>query len=1144
MAWTPEQQKAIYDRGHNLIISAAAGSGKTAVLTERVVKYILGGGDIERLLIVTFTNAAASEMRERIAGRLSDACRENPKDKHLRRQRVKLSRAQISTIDSYMANIVRRNFEKLGVSPRFGTMDETELSYIMETKLDEILENRYATSPQGFSELLRILGGDGENEALENAVLEVYKYIQSIPFCDTWLLDRLEYYDNPLIWTEFLCNYYKPLFAESVKVFESLCGSGELTDKERALVNTDCETAKKLYEACLKTDYTSLYCLCNEVDFGRMPSSKNNSPQKLYYKEYREVFKEMIRKSEIFKISPDEISYELSSLKVGIKELVNIVLDLEEAVSKEFLKQNKYSFSEIAKMAFSLLISKIDKNSENVEITPLASEIRESFDEILIDEYQDVNDLQDMFFYAISRDNLFVVGDVKQSIYAFRRANPMNFIRKKDQFEKIDLNKNFRSRGGVLGFTNFVCKVLFSNEFGGLTYDKNEALVQGSSLYEAEETPDVEMNIVISDTDQVRNQAQVVADKIKQLLREKYRITLKNGGSRCITPSDIAILLSVVKNGEGDIFRDVLLQNGIPVYMGSGSSFFQSVEVNTIINLLKTIINPYNDTALFITMSSPLYGFSDEEIAKIRLCITRKKRLFCAVSEYAKTDNKTREFVDDLNKLKILSANLPLSKLIWQIYTEKEYLSYVSSLELGDIRYENMLIFLDFVRRYETDLSGSSLSQFLSFIDFSVEKNKMPEQEAAPQGSYVTIMTVHKSKGLEFPVCILPRLDKELSKTGGVTPKIVLDDTLGIGTKIRNEAMTYEENTFMYELISLIKKRNDRSEALRRLYVALTRARQKLILIGSVKQSQCEKFSDLSLCTLDGSALKIYVNKQSSFLDLILTSLSHHPNCFSALDGLMEIFSADFKIEMNILNPTVNTDSFIVDKHEYKTLLSTDEIRRRFDFEYTPSLSHIPAKVSVTELSKGFLPDEDSVPLFKPSKKYIPQFISEKNGLNSAEKGSIVHRFLSLADLSNCIQDEKTLLVNKGIFTVEEVKVVDDQAIEYFANSDLYKTVLNSNKILKEHEFIVGIDASEYDKSVKTDKKILLQGAIDLLCEYDDGFIIIDYKTDNKSEEELLNLYSKQLYYYKYAVEKLYGKKVKNIYIWSLKLSKKIEVVF
>lgn len=1141
MKWTEEQKKAITEHGKNIIVSAAAGSGKTAVLTERVIQYLINGGDIEKLLVVTFTNAAAAEMRNRIASSLAEACVAEPQNKHLRSQRIKLPRASICTIDSYTARLIRQNFEQLAISPRFSTMDETELDYMAEIKLSEILEKRYLSGTLSFSELLQTLGGEDENISITEAVISVYKYMQSIPFCDKWLSTRLNHYDNAEIWINAACDYFNPFFAEAQNVFEKLADSDGLSPKEKESALKDSVIAKNMYTACKNMDYKDLYKQCSSVVFEKKPNVNKNSPESILYKNYRDEFKKLIGETNILKISFEDLSIELSALKQAITELSEIVRELEYALNKEFRKKNRYPFSEISKMALSLLVKEPEGEScKAADLTPLAYEIRKKYDEVLIDEYQDVNDLQDLFFYAVSDNNLFVVGDVKQSVYGFRHANPQNFIRKKNNFYKIDLNKNFRSRKGILSFTNFICEMLFSERFGELLYDEKEALCPGLDRYEGFPSPDVEINIMTGDKLSVSDQAQLVANRIKTLIKENYKIIQKDGTSKNIQPSDIAILLSVVRGNEGETFRRVLTENGIPVYMESGSTFLQSYEVNTVINLLKAIRNPYSDTSLFITMASPIYGFTDEKFAKIRLAAKKNKRLFSAVTEYAKTDPETKVFTDDLEKLRILAANLPLSSLIWHIYTDKEYLSYVSTLESGDIRYENMMTFLNFVRKYETDISSGTLSGFLSFIDFSIKNEKLPQQESPPHGSYVTITSIHKSKGLEFPVCVLPRLEKKSKKE---YPDFMIDEKLGIATKIRNREMTYKKRTFMYEMASMNKETNNLSETLRRLYVAMTRAKQKMILIGAIPQKALNKFPEKSLCGDGKSTFLLYMRTYDNFLDLILSAIFTHPDCVTQLNSLAKPRKPDFNIYINISDTPENSSTKeFFERPEYTSLLSEQEMRRRFEFKYSPSLSHIPAKISVTELTKGFSADKDSLSLIPRSESSIPDFLSDKQKITGAEAGTAMHKFMAFADLSKDIPTELDSMVNRGLLTQPEADSVRIKDVENYTKSDLFKKIMSASACMKEYEFLVRINASEYDKTVQTDKKILLQGAIDLLCEYNDGFIIVDYKTDNKSEDELVEHYSKQMYYYKYAVEKIFEKKVKQIYIWSMRKSKAIEV--
>lgn len=1139
MNWTPQQISAINERGENILVSAAAGSGKTAVLANRVAEFIKTGGSCSRLLVVTFTRLAAREMKDRIINILDSL--ENPSD-HIKEQKLMLHSAKISTIDRFFGDIVRSNCKDFDISPDFGIIDNIEYNYIKTKAITEIIEEYRLTYKNGYERLEKIFGGSVDDGNLIRTVDSLYGFMQSIPFGNKWAELCEKRYESVKDWTDAVCEEFLYILEDYISVYEEVMAELPFNDNGMSVVEEEYFVLKKLYGHAKAGDWDSC-CKDSCYNFRKSPNCSKDSRIMQKYKLFRNEFKEFLS-SEIFLIDTGKSQEDALYLKDAVHCLFCMVKDYDDKIFGAMKRKGSFSFDAISQMALKLVISDYDPQSGEFTTTESAARLAADFDEILIDEYQDVNDLQDLFFSAISENNCFCVGDLKQSIYRFRHANPKNFVNKLSDFRNIPLNMNFRSRSGILQFSNFVFSQLFSKKIGDTDYEKNEYLNSGAQYSENSDS-EVEVDYLTyiknAKEDDSELQARFVAYKIKNMIQSGKKIG-GSGNERSVSFGDFAVLLRKF-SGILPVYERVFYEEGIPFYSKSGGAFIDSTEVNTVLAYLKVIDNPYDDTALFAVMYSLLYEISADKISLLRSCSSAgaKGKLYDALSELAQTDSDFELFFSDLKHLRLRSVGFPVYTLIWDIFMKTSYLSKVLALPLGDIKRNRLMSFYSFARNYGDRTGGGTLGEFIEFAEKTIESGKLSDSESMPNGNFVKILTIHSSKGLEFPICIVPELEKKIDTKAFLDP-IFIDEKFGISADKFSEGFEYKQTTLMKELMKMRLKRTNMSENLRLLYVAFTRAREKLVLVSpgnSVSKKNIDKAALLS----NGS--KIYrsqVNNAVNFETLITDVLCRHQNAYNLHSDFCDVLPADFALSVNIFDrESVGVD--VLPEKENISLgmtLSFDELDKRFYNKKEITQKKVPVKVSVSDFSEVL----DVTKQYSKDYNYNPPSFIERNNLSGAEKGSAVHLYMQLCKLGHGVYSEALRLKQNGLLTSEQYNAVISEApfIEDFENSELYKIILEAENVFREESFVTLISATEYDSSLPEASTMLIQGSLDMLCEYRDGYVIIDYKTDKLCEKSLLEKYTGQLKLYKFAVEKNYGKPVKKSFIWSFNLSKEIEV--
>lgn len=1165
--WSDQQRAAIYTRGQNLLVSAAAGSGKTTVLAARVGDFVLRGGKIGSLLVVTFTKLAATEMKERIAKQLRELAAQNPDNAHLRTESLKLYKANISTIDSFGIDLLRRNFHVAGIAPDFSVLDENEVVIIKQGVIQDLMEEYFRSFPEGFSDYMELFGENSDSRKAEKMITDLAGYTETMPFPDRWL-QRLESEscDADSV-AKAVCALLLPYAEQYCRILEA-AKAEPYPEKNLAYVIEDFGLMCALRDLLAAGDWDGACALvqsCPPAKTATRPKNVDSAGMSLYAEYHKEY--EKLLKSELFSLTSADLERDMVKMQEGLRFLFRAVSAFRKGVWAEMTRRNAYSFSAISEMALDLVVSDYDFATK--EFTPSPAALREQarYEEVLIDEYQDVNDMQDLFFRAITDNNCFAVGDVKQSIYGFRGSNPRNFLRKKETDKTIPMNWNFRSRAGILDYVNFLFRGLFSKAVGGMEYDQDEAFVpmrkkDGSNPYpqnypetlppsrgelipspqEKDPEPHAEFLLIPAPAAQNREaddpinaegEARLCVKLIRDALGDAKAVVYdkETKTERRLKYSDIYILMRT--SGAVPTFESVFREAGIPLLATDGGTFMETPEVGGILAFLQTVNDPWDDLSLFVTLTGSVFAFTPDEVAQVKAS-NKRRPLWDAVLSAAETDPRWQAVVDTVEKYRILAENVSVARLVWTIYTATDFLALESVADPNARR--NLMKFYSFARSYTR---SDGLFGFLEQAERARTSGNVKQSDAAPEGEFVRIMTIHKSKGLEAPWCIIPDVGRQYKND---TEPFSFDPEYGVALRVRNDENTACYNTLLQNLIKMRKKRTEVAERLRVLYVALTRARDRLTIIGSCPIKVDGMIKSHALHSEKGSVRLSTLLNNSSPRKILLDRTALHPRAtalhteFTAVDAAQ---TEDLRVAFVGIPESVSAESS--DRESVSCGLSAAELKERFSFTYDKSLSTVPAKVSVTEIAKAPLP-ENSEPLVREAPVSAPKFLDE-NALSAAEKGTALHTYCQFADFSRPVAEEKARLLAEGHLSEAAVNAIDDAQLQAFLDSDLMKKIRASRGYRREVRFVCPIPVSYYSGNPGAEGKMLMQGAIDLLYETEDGYVIVDFKSDRVSEEKvLLDRYSRQLNLYVAAVRSLYEKPVLGSVIWSFVLKKEIPV--
>lgn len=1173
------------------------GSGKTAVLVERIIEKILKDGiDIDKLLVVTFTNAAASEMRERVLEAIYKKIDEEPENENLQRQVVLLGKSSICTIHSFCLDVIKNNFFEIDLSANFRIAAEEEIELLKQEVLEDVFENLYEDEDEQFAKLVNTYTGYRGDEALKEIIFKIYRFMQSAPFPNEWLINKVEAFKNSeevedfskSMWGEILLKNLQEEIIDginSLKAVENKLSIHIELEKYTQTIKSDIEILENIYNAS-KVSWDEAYNQVEDMKFKTWPIDKKIV---MDLKDEAKASRDTV-KNKLMKLIKDTLVYNSESAFNDIYEMYEI-LDILKDVIIEFDKQfkikkrekNIIDFNDIEHYALKILVRK-NENGEYVP-TDVAKKYQEKFEEIAIDEYQDSNEVQEYILNVVSRkNNLFMVGDVKQSIYKFRQACPELFLDKYDKYDlegnenglKIQLFKNFRSRENVLDITNSIFSNIMSKTLGDIDYTKEEYLNLGADFEEVEnglekaeldiidlkeeneealDEEDEENDVEVLEKEEI--EAKFVAKKIEEIISSKKQVKDKKIGFRDVMYKDIVILLRSTSR-LSSIYEKELMKRNIPVFSDTSNEYLDTIEIQTIINLLKVLDNPIDDISLVSVMRSEIGTFTDNEILEIRLAKNEGNFYESLISakEIVKDElkEKIEKFLKNLDIWRKESDYLSLAELIWKIYTDTGFYNYVGLMPNGLLRQANLKMLFERAKEYEK----TSFKGLFNFIRF-VEKLKTGNSDMSSakiigeNENVVRIMSIHKSKGLEFPIVFLCATSKKVNLQD-LNSNLLLHQKIGIGPQYINYDKRIEYSTSAKDAIKIVIKEETISEEMRILYVALTRAKEKLIITGTMKDYKKELEDKKEILKIyssnseDGKINPILLKKYTSYLDWIqLVYLNN---------DLKDIIQVNEYNKKEIITKDEEKEIEIRD-FDFEKQTDFEKIKSDFDWKYEKILeTKLPIKSTVSKVKEIKNQNTDEIDFDNLTNKQIgianitPKFLVEEEKVTASRKGTLMHLFLQNLDLKKeYLKEEleylKQELIFKKIITEEEASVINLEKINSFLNSNLASIIKKCKIIEKEKAFCKKVKAKEIYEQAE-DETILVQGIIDLYgITEDDKIILVDYKTDfveNGKEELLVKKYYSQLKIYKEALEEAFGKEVVEVYIYSLYLNKEIKI--
>lgn len=1184
--WTDDQWKAIMAKDQDILVAAAAGSGKTAVLVERIIQKIIASEDpidVDELLVVTFTNASAAEMRHRIGEALEKEIAKNPSSHRLRRQLSLLNKASISTLHSFCLEVIRKYYYLIDIDPSFRIADSTEGDLLRDEVLDELFEDEYGKeNNESFYKVVDTFTNDRSDSALQDLIQKLYEFSRSHPAPNKWLDNVIELYQVDELTTIDHLPFIDVLRFDIVL---GLQGAKEMLEEAYEICKLpggpapraenyldDIAIVDRLLRAS-EISWTELYEEMNAWSFSRAKSCRGDEYDKTLLKnadDLRKGAKKAIEKlkEELFTRKPESFLKDLREMKDIIQTLVELTKKFSNRMAKIKTEKGLVDFSDLEHFCLQILMDS-DKNGEDPQPSSAGLTYRQQFKEVLVDEYQDTNMVQETILKLVTADgeydgNLFMVGDVKQSIYRFRLAEPNLFLSKYNRFHpegegtglRIDLSKNFRSRFEVLAGTNFLFKQIMGTAVGEIEYDEQAELVKGASYPEDEAYP-VEL-VLINQADesvdsneedkeslteefdkveleQSQLEARFMARQIKRLIEEKKPIfNPKTGTYRPIQYRDIVILLRSMPWAP-EIMEQFKLE-GIPIYANLSTGYFDATEIAIMLSLLKVIDNPYQDIPLASVLRSPICKLDEEDLSTIRIH-SKHGTFYEAVKNFTlnkpSIENEQLHetlslFIENLNHWRGLARKGSLSDLIWQLYRDTYFYDFVGGLPGGKQRQANLRAFYDRARQYE-ETSFRGLFRFLRFIERMQERGDDlgTARALSEQEDVVKLMTIHSSKGLEFPVVFVAGLSRKFNLMD-IHHSYMFDKEFGFATKYVNAEKRITYPSLPQLAFKRKKKLETISEEMRVLYVALTRAKEKLILVGSVKNAEkmLSKWGKTLQHTewLLKDSLKV---KATSYLDWIGPSIIRHQCCESLYSDQLsrnplipneivkhpsswcvQVIEKESLVKITETNEEQAEDWIKQIKEGEMVPLRSDENREIYDrltYQYPYYESTINrSKQSVSELKRFYEIRDDaaSTELIQKYNKPIfnrPRFMREK-ALSPAERGTAMHMVmqhisLEAAPTKDSVQQLLEDMVRKELLTKEQVEAINPKQVLQLFSTEIGLKMLGAKKVQREVPFSMAVHAEEL-YSNKGDDTILVQGVIDCIIENNEGIFLLDYKTD------------------------------------------------
>lgn len=1202
MKYTKDQQKVIDIRDCNVLVSAAAGSGKTAVLVERILKLIMDKDnpvDIDRLLVVTFTNAAAAQMRERISDAILSKLEESPEDENLQRQAILVHHAQIITIDSFCRFILQNHFQEIDLDPGFAVGDPGRMQLMEKEAMEKVMEEAYEGKEpyEGFYEDFIRLGnafaGRGQDKPIEEMVEKLYGFSVSLPFPRDWMMKALQEYDEmgtdtPIgeVLIKEIMTDVSNILLRMLRSYEGMiqvCEEGDGPEGYLPLLQKERDQLRETFDAAF--DCKALEKAIQSFTFDRLPAIRKGNcdeGKKEQVKNIRDRIKKRLAAcKELYFYAPiEQILADMKTSGSLLKPLIYLTLSFMDCYGEKKAKENLIDFSDMEHFALKVLVD------EEGNPTDTARLYQDYYAQIMIDEYQDSNQVQELLLSVISREtwdkpNRFMVGDMKQSIYKFRMARPELFMEKYEAYGeegssvRIDLKQNFRSRKQVISAVNNLFYPLMGKEVGGIDYDEDAALYPGAS-YPDEDAAGFDTELLLYERSEEtgesgltgdEGEASVIAARIKELMAHGQVTDGETGELRPVSYEDIVILV----RSSGTLLeslQEVLKREGIPVSVPSTTGYFGAKEVQNMLQLLAVLSNPNQDVPLAGVLKSPLYDFSDEELAEISLTEVSEKE---SPSFYDKlkavNTTKVLDFLAELSRYREEARTRSVHDLLYLVIREHRYMEYIAALPGGSIRLANVEMLLERALDYER-LRLHGLFGFLRYMR-QLEKYQIDFGEGGEEtGSTVRIMTIHKSKGLEFPICFVSGLSKRFNRRD-LNGSLLIHTDMGIGMEYRDYENRTKRKTIKQKLIARQMKKEELGEELRVLYVAMTRAREKLIMTGvsngfeegvlEAKSLSGEQYGiPPAMRKIDSELLM----ESNSFYKLLLLVFGIYTDVSEKMPLIRLYRDEDFQAKeiQSRFNKAIKWET-MWDRLSACGKKEEQEIREKLNAIYPHKrLEGLYTKTSVSELKSAAIhEDEQTDVLFETEmeESVIPAFMQEEKKAGGALRGTAYHRLMELLDLKGFLglgkeetreqlTKQMERMVESGRMGKADLELVNREKVEVFLMDELAQEMMEADarkELYREQPFVMSISANRVNADFPKEETMLIQGIIDAYYEKQGELYLLDYKTDRvNKKEDLIHRYQTQLDYYKEALEKLTGKKVAGIYIYSYHFSESIAI--
>lgn len=1227
VSWNKEQLKAIETTDKGVIVSAAAGSGKTAVLIERTIRLLVDEKNkipADKLLAVTFTKDATNQMKEKLSAALEKKLEEDSSNEWIQKQQDNLNLAKINTINAFCLDLVKNNLHHFEFQSGIKIIDDVETVVILNEAVKSAFEYYFENEPELMDFLIDKLTENSQNN-LKSIVKEMYKFLRSLPFPESWVKnvsESLRNADSLNRYTKIVLDDYaervQKAFKKTDYVQYLLQRFPNVDSKNKEMFLSDRELICELLNMLEKGEWEAAFDSFSSCKFSSQRITLKTDPDKdIALQDYIIDSLKTLRKEYMSLIR--EIAKDMKKVGRCLTESLMISVDVFDGLCKlckkteEYLwetkvEKNSLEFSDVEMMTIKLLVEKTDNGLKRTE---LAQEIvrNKDYQVILIDEFQDVNNLQELIFKAISDTddlsvmgkNVFVVGDVKQSIYRFRQSNPLLFINAKQMavdekysgLESVQLKRNYRSRSNIIDYVNFTFSLLMSRQVGEIEYDDDEKLQLGADYREPDF--DTEILLVENNSDDLDDDADdentssenlsfdsehlAVAKRIKEMCDNKCTVE-DNGKVRPCRPSDFCVLSRGKKDGLK--VAKALQQVGLKAFSEESSGYMRSREIAVMVNLLRVIDNPMQDMPLVSVMMSPVLGFNAEETAVIRLLCRNEnglydKRIYQIINSVGNNTDEENNKSERINledktledkcvyaamlikRLRFYASGMTLEHLIRKIYDETDFFAVASAFENSKQKRANLRLLLEYASSYENNSDGG-VSGFLRYLDAAAKNGGDFKQAVTVTESSdsVIVKTIHKSKGLEYPFVFLCGLSKKFNLKDN-SNRVLFNERLGAAMKLSDHQELSVTEPINYKALKIIGLNETLSEELRLLYVAMTRAKEKLFIVLNLRHGLR---SDLDDCVFlrnkardiasAGGINPSLVKECKSFAQWIyITLLFAENNKFLLEKAEVDCELPQIKNNCNITfksfdeedNFVSSVQSFVKEKPSAKKV---EELREKYDFKYPYDEINSPAKMTVTEIVSNEKEKEygEHNPEFYPQ---LPRLAEEITKLSASEKGTYTHLFMELADFSKAevsVSDELERLYNEGFFTKKEKEGVYIEAVKRFFSGEFYKRIKNSEKVIREKRFLVSfkdIKLSEKYKNMLSDDS-MLQGIADCIFKENDGYVLVDYKTDNFKDKSELYKYQTQLELYKAALDLILDMPVKSCYIYSFKLCEGVEI--